>query len=475
MTEQVPTNSALNRDEAVAVQSLLAAVGAVRRNLLLICGGIVWWGSHYLTFWNIGVVSRGAFLNGFDRIWLTSVATTVLVLGFVALLVRKRTGFQLATRRWSYAVIFGCVLLGLAVFFLPSESGIVLPVVGAVLIGIGTSLGHILYGELHSRMGSGFIPVACAIESTLGAVLYGLFFHLPTMVTLPIAMAFVLAAGGCFILYSRSDDSTTSGDAFSIKADINIVQLSILALLIGLTYGFVRTFSSSSIESWPSSALPFEQIGTLLAAVLLIAVFFLQKGRTLLEQCFIFVIPFVATGMLLVPLQRFNSVLPVIINCGGFVCFFMLLWRYAAALAIGNGKQHLAFITASLFFFIQLGQVLGALVPAGFANAFSTEFIYLLLIISIFFFIAQRRKAPKVENATAVLLPDGFVQRFKLSPREAEVLGLLTRRAPYKQIERELFVSANTVKTHVRNIYSKLEVSSREELLEKIDSLAKNG
>jgi len=48
-----------------------------------------------------------------------------------------------------------------------------------------------------------------------------------------------------------------------------------------------------------------------------------------------------------------------------------------------------------------------------------------------------------------------------LSEREREVLRLITAGLANKQIARRLDVSLNTVKTHVRNVYSKLGVSSR--------------
>lgn len=56
--------------------------------------------------------------------------------------------------------------------------------------------------------------------------------------------------------------------------------------------------------------------------------------------------------------------------------------------------------------------------------------------------------------------------RYFLTEREAGVLGLLLagRSAPY--IAEQLCVSQNTVKTHVRHIYAKLDIHTRQELLD---------
>jgi len=48
-----------------------------------------------------------------------------------------------------------------------------------------------------------------------------------------------------------------------------------------------------------------------------------------------------------------------------------------------------------------------------------------------------------------------------LTPRELVVLQRLNHRGSYTDIARELFVSTNTMKTHVRNVYSKLGVTNR--------------
>jgi DNA-binding NarL/FixJ family response regulator len=52
-----------------------------------------------------------------------------------------------------------------------------------------------------------------------------------------------------------------------------------------------------------------------------------------------------------------------------------------------------------------------------------------------------------------------------LSPREREVLSELARGATYADIAATLYVSENTVKTHVSSLYGKLGVSRRRDAL----------
>jgi len=49
----------------------------------------------------------------------------------------------------------------------------------------------------------------------------------------------------------------------------------------------------------------------------------------------------------------------------------------------------------------------------------------------------------------------------KLTPKELEILKLISRGASNKEIADKLFISCNTVKTHVYNIFKKINVDSR--------------
>lgn len=55
-----------------------------------------------------------------------------------------------------------------------------------------------------------------------------------------------------------------------------------------------------------------------------------------------------------------------------------------------------------------------------------------------------------------------------LSIREKEIIPLLAEGMRYKDIATTLHVSTETIRTHVRNIYQKLEVKSRTEALNKV-------
>jgi len=78
-----------------------------------------------------------------------------------------------------------------------------------------------------------------------------------------------------------------------------------------------------------------------------------------------------------------------------------------------------------------------------------------LVIVGLIFFVFRfRNKQNQVATSN-------------LSKQEKNIQGLILQGKSNKEIANELFISLSTVKTHITNIYSKLQVANRQELLQK--------
>ena len=73
----------------------------------------------------------------------------------------------------------------------------------------------------------------------------------------------------------------------------------------------------------------------------------------------------------------------------------------------------------------------------------------------------SRRTRISVDEPTRVDLDESSISQLGLTPREAEVLTLVSGGRTNRQIGEELFVSEKTAGVHVSNILRKLGVSSR--------------
>ncbi len=104
-------------------------------------------------------------------------------------------------------------------------------------------------------------------------------------------------------------------------------------------------------------------------------------------------------------------------------------------------------------------------------------------LIAIFFtvlglWIATQLIKPKIETVFIekeiiihqtenFILNETELNRLNLSNREYEILQLLTKGKSNAEIAGNLFLSVSTIKTHVSNIFIKMDVKSRAQAIEK--------
>lgn len=87
----------------------------------------------------------------------------------------------------------------------------------------------------------------------------------------------------------------------------------------------------------------------------------------------------------------------------------------------------------------------------------------------ILHYVSVSHKTKPVSSSSEISsVSTEIMLKYGLTIRESEVLHLLTGGANNHDIAKALFVSDSTVRSHIRNIYSKLGVSSRMELLSKV-------
>ena len=85
---------------------------------------------------------------------------------------------------------------------------------------------------------------------------------------------------------------------------------------------------------------------------------------------------------------------------------------------------------------------------------------------------SQNGKADAAKEEVPHESPSSMIQqRFNLTPRETEIAELLLRGRSQVYIRDLLFISQNTVNSHVKSIYKKLDIHSKQELFDLAESL----
>lgn len=112
--------------------------------------------------------------------------------------------------------------------------------------------------------------------------------------------------------------------------------------------------------------------------------------------------------------------------------------------------------------------------------------IYIAFIAVIFtalgIWLALKLSKPRIETVVVekevyvnrsknFVLDTSLVSQLELSKRELETLSLLAQGHSNQEIAAKLFVSLSTVKTHIQNLFEKLDVKRRTQAVEKAKRL----
>jgi len=105
-----------------------------------------------------------------------------------------------------------------------------------------------------------------------------------------------------------------------------------------------------------------------------------------------------------------------------------------------------------------------------------------IIFTSLGIWLALKLSKPKIEKVVVekevyvtrnenFVLDTSLVSQLELSKRELEILSLLAQGHSNQEIATKLFVSLSTVKTHIQNLFEKLDVKRRIQAVEKAKRL----
>lgn len=387
------------------------------------------------------------------------------------------------------ALLLSCVTLGTLslVGLLPSSA---LPALWS-LFGCGTAWAFLLLTRSLAVKQPRLLLTCIATGVLLGQLAQTIAPHLSKI---PLLLTSFVCSGGCALLLYLLHRNTTTPVAEPLQttpdspsANMPLRRLARLfwkPLTGSVLCALIAGFGWNSVEAGSALSL----YGSL-AACAIMTLLCLMTGTTTREPsperlCHL-LLPLGATALILTPFvtdleNQLVSALVYPINSLAFFFFDSLTWFLAITIANHartSPQQSVAFFRLCCAIAMSLG-LLGAPTehsfPAqvAFLAALASYLLALALTSSHLSPNSDARKSAQSNSDLQEALEKkvGLLADEKgLSPREREVFSYIARGHGSPYIAKELTVSNETVKTHVKRIYRKLGVGSREELLALIE------
>jgi DNA-binding NarL/FixJ family response regulator len=117
-----------------------------------------------------------------------------------------------------------------------------------------------------------------------------------------------------------------------------------------------------------------------------------------------------------------------------------------------------------------------------FASQVDLAIVYYMLMMVVIYCIAllrhlllyfpkQQKPLPSPEQLEEAEVLRAICAKYALTKRESEVLAYLAKGYSRLYIEKKLFISKGTAKTHIFHIFQKLQVTSQDELIELVEQV----
>lgn len=341
---------------------------------------------------------------------------------------------------------------------------------------------------LLTAWGRSFGHVATSIsvpEVFIGALVAALVCLVFSLVDVPAAMLVLRllpVVSVALIDVPRDGESTYPTVVYTGEDDTTMLSFKIVAgtLLFGMAAGFLETFETApgtlAAQYFPTTLLLLGAF--LIGSLSLLLSDGFGKGAAL-NKSYRLSIAVMLLGVLLIPLPQVasSSLQGEAIALVGYlglqvvlISLFLVLAQITATDAAASFSRGFAALFAGELAGVLLANACDATQPDGITPYAVVVFAGVLVLFSYIFLFTERDFD---DLSKIVTVSDSFedtcaaiVARYTLSPREAEILPYALRGRTGERIAHELTISKSTVDTHLRRIYAKCGVHSRQELID---------
>lgn len=461
-----------------------------------------------VAFWSAWILSTSSVQD-----WITSSAgaesvfssayTETRIVPIVALIVCAIVGSRFAylfEQRKVVLTLAALAVIGdicLAASWLIPESSAILLHVGSLLAGLGAAALLIKAGILYSELSPWRAMLLFMTSQLIAACLYLVITVAPTPISIVIFCCLPMLGAITFALVS--DTGIPVSQPKTAKSfGRSFARLVFMIFAFRFCSNYVKTLLTTL---QPSEAIDLGVVGNILLKMLIAIIFIgyafnaskkVDYGRV----CYFL---FVGITIVLVVLPLFEDQIPLFYALNGalsgitgnvaFCIFAYICFQSKASPLRIFGFGYSAVLLGSLAGFL-IGDRMGPSLADG--NLSSAPFLaaaYILILLALLISppkqldklmlpvshediidIAKRRSESSDKVDRMRLRCQTVSQQYGLTDREQEVLMLLASGHGRKYVANRLQVSLNTVRSHSRNIYGKLNIHSHSDLMALLES-----
>ena len=365
-----------------------------------------------------------------------------------------------------------------------APSALWLDTCGSIVISIGTVPLYLAWLELYAKMDMRHVLAYYTATHLLSSFLsFALTLVSSTVFVSSAIIAFPIISGALLVVSSRRIETVPFAQGETVQSGWSF-PLKPVVLFAGFTFcnNFLRGFLSGTGRG-------YALFGVMVVSIALLVIILMLFKRFSIRSLYLVSLPMAVAGALCSLIDLPNAALiGARLTNGAYTLFSIFITAVLCNISFRYGVNPLwtfGFTQSAL----ALAQIISQSIHASFDvhlqnTTFYTLCVCLIATVIIVLFVvfmsdkdfnstwgmtlsSKRALASEQKDLSNTVEQAAYIARVKgLTRREEEILAMLLDDRTVASIENALYISNSTAKTHIQHIYKKLDVHSKQELIE---------